>query len=95
MYFVPRSKSLLATHWFAFSLNKDRQKSLGQVVRFYSRKKTNEGEMGNPKRRQCSVCLILEQRNEESVIATCIKQFREHLFSTYAKFLEKLIYPTP
>ena len=36
--------------------------------------------MGNPKRRQCSVCFIFERRIEQmfqSVTTTCIRQFRE------------------
>ena len=52
---------------------------------FFIEKKTNKGEMGNPKRKQCDVCFILEWRREQifqSLTINCIRQFWECIQSS-------------
>ena len=73
--------------WFFRTLSRmglQKGKSLREVVLFYW-KKTNKGEMGNPKRKQCDVCFILEWRREQifqSLTINCIRQFWECIQSS-------------
>ena len=63
MLFYCKSK-VFVTHSLAFFRIKAKGKSVSKAP-FLWKKKTNQAEMGNLKRRQCSVCLISECRNEQ------------------------------
>ena len=80
---MKRSKSLFPTYSLG-KVNRKNQRKIPERNRLLT--KTNEGDMGNLKRRKCSAGLILEYRNKhldrnekifwkcykESVTTTCI-----------------------
>ena len=48
-----------------------------RICSFFCWRKTKEGEMGPPQKRQGNVYLILKWRNEHGVTTNCARQFRE------------------
>ena len=58
---LQNKNKVFVTHSFVFSLNKNKREIPYKSYYFLiEKKKKNEGDIGNSKRRQCSVCLTNE-----------------------------------
>ena len=53
--------------WYPFTrfFNEQKRKGNPSEKFFFIEKKNADGEMGNSKRRKCSICFNLEERNEQ------------------------------
>ena len=58
---------VFVTHSLTFFFESRKKEILYEGCSFLIEKKIKEGEMGNPKRRECSVYFILELRNEQRI----------------------------
>ena len=83
-YCVARIFKSLLPSWSLFLWTQAKKKFVRDFVLFLVKKekKTNKGQMRNPKERQCSVFFILEWRDEkivQGVTTNCIRTFREQI----------------